>query len=271
MKTIVRDKGDHAMIYVGQMLRIKYVYAERRLQATYKSSPRQRGWWSPSRQPIAPDWDCDDADYLYLLGPWVKEWLIENGFLKDRRKPRAPRDSQKQKLYSAEQKHPLWNRVDFDGRRDAQEFVNRITASKLWRDRQPHVDEVTILTSKRLKRHAYATGMHGRAVIVMPPWSQDPSYYSKMLVIHELAHHLTSTYYGPHANWDDHESHGWQFADNYLALVSRFLGTEAAQELRRLFREGKVRYRPKRTRNVSQEAREAARERMLAMHAARKG
>lgn len=77
---------------------------------------------------------------------------------------------------------------------------------------------------------------------------------SEIVALHELAHHLTR---------DADEPHGWEFAAAYLWLVRNRLGAEAADQLRRGFRQTGARYTaPRAKRQLSPEQAEAARARL---------
>ena len=52
--------------------------------------------------------------------------------------------------------------------------------------------------------------------------------------------------------------HHWPFVYVYLKLVSRFMGAATAKELKASFKKHGVRAKPKRTRNLTPEQREAA-------------
>lgn len=76
-----------------------------------------------------------------------------------------------------------------------------------------------------------------------------PGSRNRWVILHECAHMLDPH---RHPEYDgDSRAHGWVFADVYLTAVQHFLGVEAAKTLRAEFREGKVRYRPKRKPNPS--------------------
>lgn len=62
-----------------------------------------------------------------------------------------------------------------------------------------------------------------------PKWSRWP-----IVILHEMAHAVTSEY----SAW-----HGSEFARNFITLVSHYLGTEAARELKAAFRKYRVDYR----------------------------
>lgn len=81
-----------------------------------------------------------------------------------------------------------------------------------------------------------------RQRIYMPRWSRN-----KAVILHEIAHVVTS----PYVAW-----HGWEFCDNLLKLVSRWLGQDEARRLRESFKAKKVRYRaPRKRKPVSPERR----------------
>jgi uncharacterized membrane protein len=57
--------------------------------------------------------------------------------------------------------------------------------------------------------------------------------------------------------------HGWQFAETYLLLVRHVMGVDAHDRLKAQFKEHRVRFRePKKRRELSEEQRQALRERL---------
>ena len=80
-------------------------------------------------------------------------------------------------------------------------------------------------------------------------------------MLHELAHALTYS--------RELAPHGWEFCECYLYLVRIYLGRAAEAKLRQEFKARKVRHRQPRKRTMTEAQREAARQRMVAWHAAK--
>ncbi|HTJ62129.1 MAG TPA: hypothetical protein VL333_13140 [Candidatus Saccharimonadales bacterium] len=85
----------------------------------------------------------------------------------------------------------------------------------------------------------------------LPRWSRTP-----VVMLHEIAHNVA-----PSDAW-----HDWRFCQVHLALVRHFLGREAHDVLRAMYRECKVRY--KRPRRISAATRAALVERLAGLRAA---
>lgn len=173
-------------------------------------------------------------------------------------------DSQKGKVYAAERNTP-WT-----------EDQKRILTN----------EEVEVLANKAVawleKKHGYNIGGiqhfkfsprgNGGAWANRSGWQGNtlmftPTSKKPWVVMHEVAHLVKLS---AHPEFDgDSRNHGWVFCDIYLKLVSHFLGTAARDALKASMKASKVRYRPKRTRNISPEARQAASERMAKAREAR--
>lgn len=158
---------------------------------------------------------------------------------------RYPRtDSQKGKLYEAERatQWPAkpgvagWTATTHLPKDEAEKYVQRaydwlVTQDRVDRDRGR-------ISFQHSRGQGGAWANRGRHRIMLTsnrePW----------LLLHEVAH-LAPCSRAP--GYDgDLRSHGWCFADHYLALVQHFLGVDAAKALRQSFKDRKVRYRPKR-------------------------
>ncbi len=142
---------------------------------------------------------------------------------------KRPRDNQKSRLYNAED-----SLIDFvagceakrlPSLRDCQKLVDRIVKSKWWQKRS----RIKVIRVTNGRTMALAKLL--RLEIAMPVELRNDQY-----VIHEMAHMLTD---------DNAESHGPEFASNYLALLRRFKGVRAANELKAIFDNSDVKYRCK--------------------------
>ena len=163
--------------------------------------------------------------------------ILVNGKPATPRVRRRPRDSQRSKLYSAE----LAVRGTDRGPgalpspcplETLQRYVDGITASAWWRDYVgARRRKVTVRDGRgRVKAGSYTY----QAAITMPHWSRN-----RFVTLHELAHQATDAAHGP----DNAAGHGPEYAGMLLSLVSRFLGTAKAAELRDSYRKYGVKYR----------------------------
>lgn len=150
------------------------------------------------------------------------------------------RDSQKSKVYRAE---GLVKKPDANERletvEEIQAWINSITRKRWWRTyRLPSAEKASHrkysipyksieVRDGRARRNASG----GFGVIKMPRWSR-----TKLIILHEVAHAIQT----------ERPSHGRQFARIYLDLVSRFIGVEAATQLKGAYVAVGVRSGPKR-------------------------
>lgn len=139
----------------------------------------------------------------------------------------SPRDNQRSKLYCAE------SAVASKGRQlssvdDIQGYVDSVTESQWWQNRSA-ITRVYIRDG-RGRRSAGAWANRNRALgyITMPRRLRRELY-----ILHELAHIMTLERYA---------SHGCEFASNYLALVTRWMGRAIAVHLRNSFRQHRVKW-----------------------------
>jgi putative metallohydrolase (TIGR04338 family) len=148
------------------------------------------------------------------------------------------RDSQRGRLYSAEQ-GVSWGDADRQlTLPESQRFVDQALVDIWWRNRSS-IRSIEVKAGARNGR-AWAGGWEGSTIRTSPgsrkPW----------VLVHELAHHLTQ----------DSTPHGAVYAANYVALVRRFIGEAQANDLRQQFRLGRVKCRgAARVRSVDQRTR----------------
>ena len=158
---------------------------------------------------------------------------------------RRPRDSQRSKVYKAEQGHSLWfDEALFDSVGEVQEWVDSICRSRWFKNRfRRHAidpksvmrygrsaDGIKVLDGRGRRRANGST----RGFIKLPIWTR-----SDMHILHEIAHVVTSPRVA---------AHGREFCANYLALVRQFMGREEAIELKTCFKKHRVKYtRPAKT------------------------
>lgn len=193
------------------------------------------------------------------------------------------RDSQKQRVYDAEQvirgllDTPIGTHdMTAEERRAlAQKFINKVCKRKYvvrkygssviengrtTGERIPHIPSVRLGANNK-RRTATAWGSH---TIELPPSKAGRWAFCYSVLIHELAHNFERK-----QNGYKYAGHDWPFAAIYLDLVRNVMGREAYLALKRSFREHKVRTKPKGKRNLSPEQREAARQRMAKARAVR--
>lgn len=156
-------------------------------------------------------------------------------------------DSQRQKVYDAENSVFTSRPKEFKTRRGMEGRVNRILKSplvaKLRREfNLPPKGHVQVELRRAHSRSTSYGGLISFSKTSMCEW----------VLLHELAHEIAPR--GAH--------HHWPFAYVYLKLVSRYLGAAEAKKLKAAFKAHGVRFKPKRTRNMTPEQRAAAAERL---------
>jgi putative metallohydrolase (TIGR04338 family) len=173
------------------------------------------------------------------------------------------RDSQRSKVYAAE-------RAAFPQRNEnlttaeAQAIIDKWSSSAYLRKRYPRAAYPLEVRDGRGRRNAAYLGhyspsengylSHGRYAIAIPKWGR-----SKWVLAHEFAHHLVGMRDGA---W-----HDWKFVEAYLYVVRVFLGKGTEETLKAEMKARRVKWRKPVKRQMTDEQRQAARERMLAMHA----
>lgn len=130
-------------------------------------------------------------------------------------------DSEKQKVYNAE--WAFQKKVDikqFKDIREAEKRMKQITSSKLWSDLNGRA--TSLEHTGRLKRYAGMAYWTGKIKLAN-------SGLDEYTLLHELAHQTPNAMH-----------HGVQFRINLVRLVSRFMGTHAAKELKTSFKKKKL-------------------------------
>lgn len=156
------------------------------------------------------------------------------------------RDSQRSKVYAAE-RTVWWNTPRVDRTLgDVQEFVDRVLTRK--RVVKRFGQKKARITAARRGGSSYV--FVGSNVIHLNPEHAS----NTQLVLHELAHVLAPF-----------SSHGHEFADAYLFLVREVMGVEIGDRLKAAFKQKRVRTKPKATRTLTDEQRQALRDRMVAL------
>lgn len=171
------------------------------------------------------------------------------------------RDSQRQKLYNAE---------DFlrtEGKKmptvpEIEAYVQDLVSSAWFRKRYPSLAHTGIKVGDG-RRRSTACASWLRRQISMPKWSRVES-----IVLHEVAHLCTNEIHGTLV-----ASHGWQFASILVELVQHQMGKRAADGLKESFRNHRVRYTAPRKRQstMTPEERQKRSERLSAAREARLG
>jgi len=135
---------------------------------------------------------------------------------------KRPRDSQRAKLYRAEQSRPQGRR--FATLPQCQHYVDSVLRSPWWRGVHPDIETVRVKDGRGRRS---AAAWHQAREIALPRHAR-----SELTILHELAHLVTPPTFA---------GHGPEFAATYLDLVGRFMPPPAAEDLRTAFREHRVR------------------------------
>jgi hypothetical protein len=168
-----------------------------------------------------------------------------------------PRDSQRQKVYSAEWRVSWTERVPAClDQRSAQQLADRMYD---WLIAEGYSVASPVIEMRRgSSAEAFSFGL-----IALGSSGGNTGW----IVAHEMAHLVSFTRSAfPGREWDqDGRSHGWEWASVYLRLVRRFFGVANHDALRDAFKAGKVKFRPKRRMTEAQRA--AAADRLAAYRA----
>jgi len=155
------------------------------------------------------------------------------------------RDSQRQKVYSAEDNlKRLYQEVniEFSSIEEISQYVNKLVRST-WAIRRwgkPR-NTIQIIENKKVRGACWARGIN--LSITLSRWG-----WNKMVVLHELSHLLSN--YGA--------SHGRHFVRTFLELVKHELGYDIQKALKKEYKRYGVRYLPKR--ELSEETRKKLRQ-----------
>ncbi len=136
------------------------------------------------------------------------------------------RDNQRQKVYNAERTTSMWKQPDrIDDIHELTKYVKKISKSA-WFRRRFGPNEIAV---KDGRRRSSACGGWGE--INMPRWSR-----FKLCILHEFAH-AVQTRVARGSAW-----HGREFCKIYIAFVKKWIGAEAAEELKQAFKTHKAKY-----------------------------
>ena len=157
-----------------------------------------------------------------------------------------PRDSQKSKVYKAENAaFPTGS--DSNSNPDLfywECYCRKIVRSAWFRKRWPNCIVVS-LKDGRGRKNASATSRGSGGTLKLPLWARVES-----VVLHELAHVITPKICA---------SHGREFCRNLLELIGHYMGADASRKLKKEFDNRNVKWRKKK--ELSLEQREALSER----------
>lgn len=171
-----------------------------------------------------------------------------------------PRDSQRSKVYDAE--NAAFGKASkpdagLESVDQCQAFVDRVLGTPGIVDRFSRAPVVTVKPGHGARHARFdAIGSRGSGDLIAPKWSR-----RKVWLLHELAHALTHR--------EDEPWHGWRFCECYLYLVRVFAGRGCEDSLKREFKAHRVKFKRPRSSTMTDEQREAARERMAALNSAK--
>lgn len=156
-------------------------------------------------------------------------------------------DSQRQRVYAAENSVFTSRPKEFKTRRGMEGRINRILKSPLVAKlrREFNLPPKGFVEVRLRRAHTRSTSYGGLIEF-------SKSSMCEWVLLHELAHEIAPR--GAH--------HHWPFAYVYLKLVSRYLGAAEAKKLKAAFKAHGARFKPKRTRNMTPEQKAAAAERL---------
>lgn len=147
-----------------------------------------------------------------------------------KRVSKKTRDFQRKRVYDAEEILKDRSRR-FETVEEIEAYTKKITRSRWFKKRWPRLKRLDIWNGRANSRGLGSYRGLGWGVLRLPRWCRWESY-----ILHELAHVVTGTQY------KFVPFHGREFCKNYLALIGRWMGKEAAKDLRQSFREHRVKW-----------------------------
>src|SRR5262249_7554376 len=144
-------------------------------------------------------------------------------------RPSRPRDSQRARVYRAERGLPEGRRLPTLA--DVQRYVDRVTASALWRRLAPDRPRVEVRDGRGRRRAGSYIGLAEIRAARGPRLGRH--------ALRELAHRLADATGAP-----AEPAHGWRFAGALLLLIEAFQSLEAADALRAAYAAEGVRTAP---------------------------
>lgn len=219
--------------------------------------PGYGGWFKPLNFctfTAKANMDCEarvtGSGYLYVRDEHEREILVAR--VVDAPRPalyRRKPDSQRGKLYAAENKVPRGE--EMPDLKAVERYLADMQARSWWRWGLKLVPGKRAIESAPIRvadGRGRRSASGGSWTITLPRWAR-----CERIILHEAAHCITPG-----------KMHGREFAAAYLELVTRMMGKDAGAALRLAFREGGVRYKPKRQLTPEQLERLRARGRALA-------
>lgn len=162
----------------------------------------------------------------------LEEMLTIRTPKRTRSRSARPRDSQRQKVYDAED---AIHGKDLPTVPEMQEYIDAILRKRWFKNRYPNIKQVKVQDG-RGRRRAVGIYRWTYSIIKMPRWAR-----CEMVLLHELAHVVTDGRKGVFgASKHAVASHGPEFARNFLDLVYWKMGREAGDTLRASFKEKRV-------------------------------
>lgn len=182
--------------------------------------------------------------------------------------PTRPRDTQRQKVYDAEnrfrQAHnpDAWRADPCDRIEDIDEILRwcKRLSRYAWFEKAYPTAAKAVLFLEIKDGRGTRTARGGRYHLSLPLWAR-----TKAVILHELAHCVTEWEFsrpGYNPAW-----HGWEFCKVLLKLSYHVFGPDGQKALRGEFRAGRVRYKTPR-KPMSEAQRAAAAARLAAARAA---
>ena len=165
---------------------------------------------------------------------------------------RRERDNQRKKVYRAE--NEAFNNkpyiLKFDDLKQVDKFLKRIFKSKWFQKKFPNFKNF-IVKYGRSRTRACGWSSGDCAKMKLPVWTRN-----NWIVLHELSHGLV--FQGGNA------FHDMEYCKVYLELVKKWIGKDAANDLKVSFKKHLVKYKPKRI--ISEARKLELVERMKTMH-----
>ena len=140
------------------------------------------------------------------------------------------RDSQRSKVYAAEKMISIFTDNGDMPLDEVKTWISKILNSRWTKGRYYFTHCVGDVKIKDGRGTRWARG--GASVMNLPCWSR-----SRLVILHELAHVIQYREY----HWTV-AGHGREFCSIYLALVYRWIGKEAGDNLKAAFKDKKVKF-----------------------------
>lgn len=259
MSAIEHDDFDEYVHWLEHIVKAKpsTVKVAHQIKSEYDADGNITRWWinDQSEEAVA-----GDIYWLYRYGQTcglyaslvIKRQLAAQRRVDTMRQRKASgkvRDSQRQKLYDAQDCLTHQGR-QFTSIEEMQIYADKLTNSAWWKRRYP--GRRIIIEPQRNNCSALARG--DGYTISMPKWA-----WNEMILLHEIAHHAKDRRYGHRGT----AAHGREFAKTMLELVRHKMGDECWWLLKESFRKHKVKHTLPR-KPMSEEQRAAASERLAA-------